>query len=260
MTSTNSSDSEVITVAMICDTFFHGNEELGLSFVRQHYLQLFPHLLEDSRFNRRRRALALVIEELRCALKALLISATDRLRLVDTAPIPVCTYMRGSNCKTIQGAEYCSVVPSKRAKLFGFRLYLSTSWEQVPDYWTLAPASLWETMVVASLLGESRGLAAIGDQGFQSSRLEAWLQQSRGIRLLTAKNRTDKVQWPEATRKLLNRARRRIETALSVLATVFHLERPGSRSLSGLIARVSTKLLAYTISFIAAASLLPETN
>src|SRR6188768_3796768 len=31
------SDSEVITLALIIETFFHGNEELGLSFVRQYH-------------------------------------------------------------------------------------------------------------------------------------------------------------------------------------------------------------------------------
>lgn len=254
------SDSEVITVAMICDTFFGGNEELGQSFVRQHYCYLFPNLLEDSRFNRRRRALALITEDVRRALSSLLISPTDQLRLVDAAPIPVCTYMRGSRGKTVQGAEYCSVIPSKRAKLFGFRLHLSTSWDQLVDRWTLAPACLRETTVVESLLAESSGAEVIGDQGFQSAELEAWLKQSRGIKLLTAKRRTDKVQWPDGFRSLLNRARRRIETALSVLATVFHIEHPGSRSLSGLVARTASRILAYNISFISAAILLPDKN
>lgn len=37
-------DSEVITVALVIDTFFHGNEALGLSFLRQYHLDVFPHL------------------------------------------------------------------------------------------------------------------------------------------------------------------------------------------------------------------------
>ena len=51
------SDSEVITIALITDTFFHGNEELRLAFMRQYHADLFPCLLDDTRFNRRRRAL-----------------------------------------------------------------------------------------------------------------------------------------------------------------------------------------------------------
>jgi len=46
------SDSEVITIALICDTFFHGDEGLCLCFVRSFWLHLFPNLPERSRFNR----------------------------------------------------------------------------------------------------------------------------------------------------------------------------------------------------------------
>lgn len=254
------SDSEVITLGLFCDTFFQGKEELALSFVRQHYLSLFPDLLEESRFNRRRRALGRVTEEIRRCLSAQLIAPMDRVRLVDTAPIPVCTYMRGNRCQTVRGAEYCGVIPSKRAKLFGFRLHLTTSWDQVVEDWALVPASFRETTVVESLLVERRGLTVIGDQGFQSAKQEAWLEESRGVLLQTARRRTDRVQWPESTRQAVNRARRRIETAISVLSTVFHIEHPGSRSLSGLVARIATRILAYTLSFLTAKTLLPQRN
>lgn len=252
------SDSEVITLSLFCDTFFQGKEELALSFVRQHYLALFPGLLGESRFNRRRRALARVIEEIRRRLSAELIAPTDRLRLVDTAPILVCTYMRGNRCRTVRGAEYCGVIPSKRAKLFGFRLHLTTSWDQVVEDWVLAPASLRETTVLPSLMAGRQGLAAIGDQGFQSADQEAWLKASQGVVMQTARRRTDRSQWPEKTRHALNRARRRIETAISVLATVFHIEHPGSRSLSGLVTRIATRILAYTLSFLTAKTLMPH--
>src|SRR5436190_21884458 len=51
-------DSEVITLSLIADTYFHGNEELMVSFVRQHYREFFPQVLSLSRFNRRRRMLS----------------------------------------------------------------------------------------------------------------------------------------------------------------------------------------------------------
>jgi len=254
------SDSETITVALICDTYFGGNEELTLSFLRQHYKAMFPKLLEDSRFNRRRRDLGLVTEEIRRRLNALLISETDELRLVDTAPIPVCTYMRGPRCRTIQGAEYCGVIPSKRAKLFGFRLHLTTTFDMVVQDWTLAPASFREATVVESLLVERRALTVAADQGYLSRRAQEWLAQSRDIKLLAAPLRTHRAQWSKTSRKLLNQVRRRIETALSVLATVFNLEHPASRSSSGLVARIATRILAYNLSFVAARSLIPMKN
>ncbi len=88
-------DSEVITISLISDTYFHGNEELALAFVRQHYRALFPNLLSNGRFNRRRRALSACIEGVLRALSVALIDPHDALRLTDSAPIPVCTYQRG---------------------------------------------------------------------------------------------------------------------------------------------------------------------
>jgi hypothetical protein len=99
------SDSEIITIALITETFFHGNEELCLSFVRQYHRDLFPQLLDDTRFNRRRRALAGVIEAIRRIYTTWLLEPDDAVRIVDSAPIPVCTYMRSRSCATVAGAE-----------------------------------------------------------------------------------------------------------------------------------------------------------
>jgi len=48
------SDSEVITVALLIDTFFHGHEALGLAFLRQYQGDLFPKLPSNGHFNERR--------------------------------------------------------------------------------------------------------------------------------------------------------------------------------------------------------------
>ena len=64
-----------------------------------------------------------------------------------------------------------------------------------------------------------------------------------------------RTQWPPQFRAWVTRLRRRIETVLSVLVTVFDLERPGSRSLDGLFARIATRMLAYTMCFITRALL-----
>jgi len=84
------SDSAVITLALIIETFFPGNEELGLSFVRQYHADLFPHLLPNGQFNYRRRLLCRITELIRRYLVQEwdLISDTDRVRLLDSAPCP----------------------------------------------------------------------------------------------------------------------------------------------------------------------------
>jgi hypothetical protein len=51
------SDSEVITIALFAEMVFHGDEDKTLHFIRQYHLDLFPNLLDNSRFNRRRHQL-----------------------------------------------------------------------------------------------------------------------------------------------------------------------------------------------------------
>ena len=77
------SDSEVITVSLIIETFFQGHEEVGYTFVAQYLRDLFPQLLDLDRFNPRRRDLIAVIEALRRDLRDQKLDRTDPLRLVD---------------------------------------------------------------------------------------------------------------------------------------------------------------------------------
>ncbi len=254
------SDSEVITLSLIADTFFHGHEELMIAFVRQYHRDLFPCLLSRSRFNRRRRMLIAVIEGIRRALSELLIAPDDAWRLIDSAPIPVCTYKRSRHCATLAGPEYYSVMPTRRAKLFGVRLHLTTTVEQVIDQWLLVPAAPRDSKMAAILLEDAAHLTVIGDNAFRDPTVTTSLGELRGIRLLAPPRPYDKVAWPEHIRRQVNRVRRQIESAFSVLATVFHVQQLGSRSLSGLGVRVASRILAYTLSFIVQPILLPDLN
>src|SRR5437868_9496479 len=88
-------DSEVITIALIADTFFAGREDKALSFVRQYHLPLFPHLPSPGSFNTRRRTLNLITEQVRRVLLAQWALLEDgpgdyiTERINDSAPIPV---------------------------------------------------------------------------------------------------------------------------------------------------------------------------
>ena len=89
------SDSEVITVSLIIETFFQGHEEVGYAFVAQYLRDLFPQLLDLDRFNARRRELIAVIEAIRRDLRDQKLDRTDPLRLVDSAPVALMTYTAG---------------------------------------------------------------------------------------------------------------------------------------------------------------------
>lgn len=261
------SDSEVITLALFAEMVFHGDEDKSLHFIRQYHLDMFPKVLDNSRFNRRRHQLSEAMEAIREHLRDRwrtthpLDEESAHLRLVDSAPISICTYTRGGRCRSIPlewRDEWFGVCTSKKSKFFGPRCHVTISVDQMIDSWLLAPGSYDDRKPMAALLENRHGLGVIGDKGYVSQELADRLWEDGEHLLLALKRDNQKKQWPQGIQKILGYLRHRVETAFSVLTTVFSFERPKSRSLSGLINRVTTKILAHTMSFFLAEILTPE--
>jgi hypothetical protein len=261
------SDSEVVTIALFVDSIFDGDEEKGLAFIRQYHRALFPTLLDDSRFNRRRRDLWAAMEALRCHFRDAWREAHPQehdvafLRVIDSAPIPICTYSRGSRCQSIpldQRDEWFGVCTSKKTKFFGPRCHATVYLDQMIDSWCLAPGSYHDLRPVPALLEGQRSLAAIGDKAYISPDLDSEVWEDSEHLILPLRKVNQKVQWPKGIQAILSKIRHRIETAFSVLTTTFHLDKLGSRSFSGMVTRATTRVLAYTLSFFLAEILTPD--
>ena len=243
------SDSEVITVSLIIETFIQGNEEVGYAFVSQFLRDMFPRLLDLDRFNVRRRELIGIIEAVRRDLRQQKIDLTDPVRLVDSAPVTLMTYSRGARSQSVVGSEFFGVVSSKKGKFFGLRLHVTVTVDQLIDDWMLAPASTPDPKALDELVLNRRDLVLIGDKIYNDAELEERLWRKRRIQLLPLRKENQKNQWPDTTRRILGRIRHRVETVFSTLTTVFNVERPGGRSLAGHVVRVATCILAHTLSF-----------
>jgi len=243
------SDSEVITVSLIIETFFQGHEELGYAFVSQFWRDMFPHLLDLDRFNVRRRQLIAVIEAIRRDLRDQKLDRTDPVRLVDSAPVTLMTYSRGARCKSVVGSQFFGVVTSKKGKIFGLRLHTTTTVTQLIDEWLLAPASIPDPHVLDALVLDQRDLVLIGDKIYNDAEKEERLWRKRGILLLPLRKDNQKNQWPGGVQRLLGHIRHGVETVFSTLTTVFNVEHPRGRSLVGHVVRVATCILAHTLCF-----------
>jgi hypothetical protein len=253
------SDSEVITVALIIDTWFGGHEALGLSFLRQYHPGLFPLLPPTGWFNHRRTLLGLLIDQVRRLITQHygLLRADDPVRLLDSAPVPLATYTRGGDNRTVSGSEYFGRAKSKGAKVFGLRLHITTSVSQVVDDWLLAPAALHDSTPMGAVFEQAHDLLVLGDGAFHNPALEPVLLERHNIEILAPPRRDSRKRapWSKAKRDWIGRIRRQVETSLSVLQTVFHIEQPNARSLAGVVCRISTRLLAYNLCFLTGALL-----
>jgi hypothetical protein len=81
------------------------------------------------------------------------------LRVIDSAPIPICTYFRGSRCRSIppdQHDEWFGVCTSKKTKFFGPRCHATVYLDQMIDSWCLALGSYHDLRPVPALLEDQR--------------------------------------------------------------------------------------------------------
>jgi hypothetical protein len=243
------SDSEVITVSLIIETYFQGHEEVGYAFVSQHLRDMFPKLLDLDRFNARRRGLIGVIEAIRRDFREQKLDTSDPVRLVDSAPVTLMTYSRGARSQSVAGSDFFGVITSKKGKFFGLRLHVTTTVDQLIDKWLLAPASVSDPKALDDLVLDCRDQVLIGDKIYNDAELEERLWRKRRIQLMPLRKDNQKNQWPENIRRILGRIRHRVETVFSTLTTVFNVERPHGRSLVGHVVRIATCILAHTLSF-----------
>lgn len=247
-------DSEVILVGLVCDVFFDGKEVVGLHFLRQYHRDLFPRLPSNGHFNERRTILGPLIEQVRQEIsrRADLIDPDDPLRLIDSAPIPLCTYQRGGECQSYGAAhelhDFAGYSAKNNAHFMGYRLVVSVSREQMIDEWVLAPANYHDSVTMAALLEAAHDRCFVGDGSYHDPFLESLCRERRNTIVIAPPRRDSRsVTWSKEFRRNVGRLRRNIETVFSVLSCAFHLERPGSRSLRGLVCRISSQILAYTL-------------
>ena len=249
------SDSEVITVGLIIDTWFGGDEAKGLAFLRQYHADLFPQLPSNGHFCERRQALRLIVEQIRrCFVNTYgLIDPQDPHRFIDSAPLPVCGYGRAARCQTLAGPEYVGINATKKARFFGFRLQATVTWNQMVDEWMLAPAAYHDHRMMAALLSDAGDLAIFGDNAYSDEWTKRQLLLKHNIHLYAIPRKDSRFEhWPLRLKRRFRKMRLRIETAFSVLTTVFRIQQPGSRSLAGVVTRTASRLLAYTLCFITA--------
>jgi hypothetical protein len=253
------SDSEVITMALYCDLIHGGDEHKALHSIRESYRHLFPEVISSSRFNERRKLLAPLLEQVRIWLSEhnRLVEEGDRYRIIDSAPIALCTYARSHECRSLPLDDPSMNQPclsdfigySAKAKAYfcGCRLVLTCTVEQMIDRWVVVPARPHDSATMGELLDEAHGLRVLADTAYRAPKQTDIWAEAHDTLLLAPPRSNSRQPWPSDFRKLVVDVRRRIESLFGVLTLSFHLERPGSRSWQGFLSRTATQLLGYTL-------------
>ena len=210
---------------------------------------LFPILPCQSRFNRRRRNLGAIINQIRQMLLSDIEAASENLCIIDSLPMPVIQFHlapSSSNDWSCYGADY-GRVESRKQTIFGYKLHLLVSASGVIVDFELASASETDLSVGYELLAGHQDKQVIGDKAYISNQVKEQLAQLNHIDLITVPRRNQKQQISRQTKRWINKIRQRVETVNGQLSQQFHIQKNHAHSFWGVCTRLYSKLTAHTL-------------
>ena len=240
------SDSELIAMILIAECKGWDIETELLSEFSQHP-NLFPILPCQSRFNRRRRNLGTIINQIRQLLLADIEGASEQLCIIDSLPIPVMQFHLvpwSTNNWSCYGADR---VESKKQTIFGYKLHLLVTASGVIVDFELAPASANDLWVGYELLCGHQDKQVIGDKAYINTQIKDQLAQLNRIDLITIPRRNQKQQISRQTKRWINQIRQIVETVNGQLSQQFHIQNNHAHSFWGVCTRLYAKLTAHTL-------------
>lgn len=243
------SDLEIVALACTAESLSIDSENLLCHKLKSDYADQFPHLIDRTNFNRRRRILAPRIAEL-SKLICLKYTPQGTEFVIDSIPVPICSNVRvykSTICK-----DDPDVMPSTtyhashRAYYYGFKMQLVISRLGIPFVAGMTTAAMHDSQYIPFLKEDQLPQCElIGDKGYISTGQQATLFEEAKIRLITPIRSNMKIvdRWTPTYRYI----RKRIETLFSQMCDQLMLKRNYAKTSEGLFARIISKVTAISI-------------
>ncbi len=236
------SDAELVALAVCQAAMGISSDRQFLGLVGYRLPGWFPHLPDQSQYNRRLRALVELIASVQQRLARWL--DAGGVRLSDGTLIGVANYPGCAGRSEFAGFARYGYAKSQHRFVWGVRLVLLTDPRGLPLGYTLVPANEKEYEPLADLLTGTLAEQVIADKGLWGSAYRARLAAS-GVELLTpAKERTEHNQTAE---RRLTSTRLAIESVFANLKGQMRLEQHLAKTPAGLALRIAQRLLALTL-------------
>jgi hypothetical protein len=234
-------DAEVVTLCVAQAVMGIPSDREFLAVARNRLGTLFPRLPHQPGFHKRRRRLTETIEWLLGVFAADCPGHSDPVVLLDSTPVEC-----GRSLETVRRSEladacgygYCR---AHSRWFWGMRLHLCCAPDGTPRASILAPADQPEREVALRLLPQALrgGEQIVCDKGYAGREFAAEVEARFAAEVL----RPARKEEPEGAVHLAM-IRQRIESVFWTLKDRLGLERHRARTLTGLRARIASKLLA----------------
>jgi transposase len=242
-------DAEVVTLLVAQAIMGITSDRRFVKVARKQLVHLFPSLVGQSGFHKRRAGLADALEQVMSALAVECPGYWDELVVLDSTPVECGrsreTVKRGGASSlddaiaNAAGYGYCR---SHSRFFYGMRLHAAFGPDGTPRALRLTAADRPERDVALHMLPAALrgGETVIADKGYAGREFAAAVTDM-GAHLV----RPARVDEPD-NRPHISSIRQRIESIFWTLKDVLTLERHGARTLRNLRARILQRLLALT--------------
>lgn len=235
-------DAELIALAVAQAATGECSDRKFLGMIGYRLEGWFPHLPDQSQYNRRLRRLTPQITTTQLAVAELI--ATGNARLVDGTLISVANYAGCAQKSEFAGHGAYGYCASKSEWVWGSRLVLLTDGSGVPLGYDLRPANEREYEPCFALASAHPGTVLFADKGFWGRQFAETLRLV-GVELVTpAKHKLGERPPAEVAKAAIRLV---IESVFANLKEQMGLRRHLAKTMAGLAQRVAQRLLALTL-------------
>jgi hypothetical protein len=235
-------DPELIALAVAQAATGECSDRKFLGMIGYRLLGWFPHLPDQSQYNRRLRRLTPQITATQLAVAELI--ASGRVRLVDGTLISVANYAGCAQKSQFAGHGAYGYCASKSEWVWGMRLILLSDPAGVPLGYDLRPANEREYEPTLCLASAHPDTVLVADKGLWGRQFAETLRLC-GVEIVTPARHKLGERPPEEVAKAAIRLV--IESVFANLKEQMGLRRHLAKTLAGLAQRIAQRLLALTL-------------
>jgi Transposase DDE domain len=240
------SDEEVITME-ICGEYFKLPADKDLfAYFRDHYRHFFPNLSDRPAFARQAANLWRVKAEIWHRFVRESGQGDDPVQVIDTLPLPVCTYTRARRDRCFKLLADYSHCAAKKLDYYGFKLGLRVSQRGMITHFPLLNARAHDVNHINALVENFAGLCP-ADKGFIDPFRQPLMLNRYEVKIITPAKSNMKEEHPLPLRKSCSRIRKIVETVGSHLTERFGVGKIRVHDVWHFQHRLIRKVLAHTV-------------
>ncbi|MES2645856.1 MAG: IS982 family transposase [Bacteroidota bacterium] len=241
-------DLQLVALALCMEALSIDSENLLWYKLKKHYANLFPNLIDRSRFNRRRKRLQNQITRVQEFVSNKL-QHTSSTMIIDSVPVPVVKLAREKSFRSFK-SDY-ETAPAKgysavnNGWFIGYKLHVIIWDNGVVQQSGLTKGNIHDISFLKTVDKLPEGKVLLGDRAYVSNPLQASLFEDYNVKLKVP-FRMNQHNYKKHPKKLKSK-RQMVETFFAQMCDQLNLKRNYSKSFEGLQTRLASKLSAMSI-------------